>query len=426
MQPERRAHGLPLPPLEGVSGCLPLSAVGAVELAAALLAESADLVVDRLRSLVAEEPGLSMWVAHRAHSQSKGRVAAPADAAHWLASHALDELAQWNPARRLELGDFTAIAAVSTRLTQRCSAELPPDGRSGAETASGGFAPDSPRWSQPVDVSWVPALVRRLARLARLEHAFESELQAEKLAALKELAYGAGHEINNPLANISARAQTLLQDETDPQRRQRLAAINAQAFRAHEMIADLMLFARPPQMRPIDVDLCRCVREVVSGFNDQAAAQNTDLVYIPSAAPLTLAADPAQISVAVHALVKNALEAVSSGGRVTVSVGWRAPDGAGAAGGVDDLPVWAQIVVADDGPGIRPEIRHRLFDPFFSGREAGRGLGFGLSKCWRIVDAHGGQMEVSLRDPQGAVFTVQLPASAATTNRLCPDNSHSP
>ncbi len=90
----------------------------------------------------------------------------------------------------------------------------------------------------------------KLARLDELERRFDAAVQHAKLEAMKELAYGAGHEINNPLANIATRAQTLLRDETNPERRRKLAAINAQAFRAHEMIADLMLFARPPQMRP--------------------------------------------------------------------------------------------------------------------------------------------------------------------------------
>ncbi|PQO47752.1 histidine kinase dimerization/phospho-acceptor domain-containing protein, partial [Blastopirellula marina] len=68
----------------------------------------------------------------------------------------------------------------------------------------------------------------------------------DKLASLKRLAYGASHEINNPLANIASRAQALLVDENDPDRRHELATIYAQAMRGHEMIADLMLFARPP------------------------------------------------------------------------------------------------------------------------------------------------------------------------------------
>src|SRR5690606_20308915 len=79
-------------------------------------------------------------------------------------------------------------------------------------------------------------------------------LEREKLEALAEFAAGAGHEMNNPLAVIAGRAQLLLKDETDAQKRRELAVIHAQAMRVHEMIADLMLFARPPQPRRSEVN----------------------------------------------------------------------------------------------------------------------------------------------------------------------------
>src|SRR5262245_35834138 len=92
---------------------------------------------------------------------------------------------------------------------------------------------------------------------------FSRAVEAAKLQALYNFAYGLSHEINNPLANISARAQTLLVDEKNPQRRRKLATIVQQAFKAHEMIADLMLFARPPTMRPQGVDLSKLADTVV-------------------------------------------------------------------------------------------------------------------------------------------------------------------
>jgi C4-dicarboxylate-specific signal transduction histidine kinase len=70
---------------------------------------------------------------------------------------------------------------------------------------------------------------------------------------------------------------------------------------------------------------------------------------------------------------------------------------------------WAEVVVSDDGPGISAEVRRHMFDPFYSGREAGRGLGFGLSKCWRIVTDHGGQVVVGQSAQHGAELTILLP-----------------
>jgi len=137
---------------------------------------------------------------------------------------------------------------------------------------------------------------------------------------LKELAYGAGHEINNPLANISARAQTLLQSESDPDRRRLLAAINTQAFRAHEMIADMMLFARPPKPQLASIDLAVLVGEVVQELSEQAAAVSGVLHYQPPDAAIEITADKTQIGVAIRAVCANALEARPSGARVEIEL----------------------------------------------------------------------------------------------------------
>jgi hypothetical protein len=69
-------------------------------------------------------------------------------------------------------------------------------------------------------------------------------------------------------------------------------------------------------------------------------------------------------------------------------------------------------MVADNGPGIGPDVRRHLFDPFYSGREAGRGLGFGLPKCWRIARSHGGRIDVESTPGRGATFVVTLPRRA--------------
>src|SRR5262249_10150154 len=106
---------------------------------------------------------------------------------------------------------------------------------------------------------------------------FLDRLEQAKLDAMKELAYGASHEINNPLANISARAQTLLRDERDPGRRRALGAIYEQAMRAHEMIADLMLFARPPKLIAVEVDLRLLIETVAAELNLECRHRDIEL-----------------------------------------------------------------------------------------------------------------------------------------------------
>jgi signal transduction histidine kinase len=260
------------------------------------------------------------------------------------------------------------------------------------------------------DPGSLPALMRKLLRLEELEQRFSQLLEQEKLAALGELAYGASHEINNPLANISARAQSMLRDETDPERRRTLAVINTQAFRANEMIADMMLFARPPQPVRKRINVVTIIDAVIGELSDEAQLQGTQLSRSRSSADeLFLSVDATQMAVAIRAICLNAMESLSAGGKVEVDVAnaVRLP---GAAG------LWAKISICDNGPGISREVRRHLFDPFFSGREAGRGMGLGLAKCWRVVTLHGGRISVASQEGQGATFSIFLPADELPAN----------
>lgn len=238
-------------------------------------------------------------------------------------------------------------------------------------------------------------LLSQLSRLRELEADFQTALQREKLAAMRELAYGASHEINNPLANIATRAQTLLRDEIDPDRRRALATINVQAFRAHEMIADMMLFAKPPAPVVERFDLATIIDTVLAELAEEARQQGTALERTKTEGPIELTADPVQITVALRALVQNSLQALRAGGRVEI-----------AADASADL---VRLRVTDTGPGLSEDARRHLFDPFYSGREAGRGLGLGLSKCWKIVELHGGKMEVSSELGRGTTIAMMLP-----------------
>ena len=254
-------------------------------------------------------------------------------------------------------------------------------------------------------------LSERLRRLDELESRFDQLLEQAKLEAMYNFAAGAGHEINNPLGSIAGWAQLLLRDEPDKERRRMLAKINAQAFRAHEMIADMMLFARPPEPVKAEVDIVSLADEVLAGLSEEAAHRRTRLLRLPSEAPIIVPADAVQLKAALRALCINALEAVGAGGNVDIAIRRATPwDGADVS-----IEAVAEIIIHDDGPGITPQVRRHLFDPFFSGREAGRGLGFGLSKCWRIVTNRGGRIEVMSEAGHGATFTIALPVAWKAT-----------
>ncbi|MEK6234668.1 MAG: ATP-binding protein [Planctomycetales bacterium] len=258
-------------------------------------------------------------------------------------------------------------------------------------------------WSRPCSPGpefWRLAAAQAAER-RELSDLLEKRLEEEKIASLAEFAAGAGHEINNPVANIAGRAQILLQGESDPQRRRDLATINRQAMRVHEMIADVMLFARMPQpdLRPVDVR--GLVEEIGRAMNPRAAQANARLTVADQQDQLMVLADAAQLQVAIRALIDNALEAVGTSGRVELQVKLAEHD--------RDM---VEICVCDDGPGIPDAVRRHAFDPYFSGRQAGRGLGVGLSKCWRIVRGHQGRMEIENDPNQGARARVLLPCLA--------------
>jgi signal transduction histidine kinase len=282
------------------------------------------------------------------------------------------------------------------------------------------------RWLTAVEGlgDWLPPLAAKLARLAVLESRFQKQLETEKLEAMAEFSAGAGHEINNPLTVIAGRAQLLLREEQDPERRRALALISAQAKRVHEMIADMMLFARPPQPEFAVIDLVGLVDQVIEEISPRAAREEITLRRTPGGGgcvrmphppsaqwgiadvpsmggpeKVEIEADRTQLCVALRAMCQNALEAIGHQGHIEI--------------GIQSGAHHVEIRIADDGPGISPEQRRHVFDPYYSARQAGRGLGLGLSKCWRIVTNHGGRIEVESRPGEGTVFTISLPRRQA-------------
>ncbi len=240
-----------------------------------------------------------------------------------------------------------------------------------------------------------PSIADKLNRLAKLESDFQRVLEVEKLEAMAEFAAGAGHEINNPLTVISGRAQLLLREETNPERQHALALISAQAMRVYEMIADMMLFARPPKPELQPVELVKLTDDLVADLLPRCRRQETVLCRSGKPSSISIHADPVQLNVALRAMCQNALEALQSGGHIEIVL--------------EQTDAEAEIRILDDGPGIKPEERRHLFDPFYSARQAGRGLGLGLSKAWRIITQHGGRIEVESQSGRGAVFVITLP-----------------
>jgi signal transduction histidine kinase len=262
--------------------------------------------------------------------------------------------------------------------------------------------------------------VDELHRALEEHRAAEADrLQAQKLAALAEFAAGAGHEINNPLAVISGQAQYLLKqlgtgdrrpaiaeeqaadriDDQKPKIENSLRTIIQQAQRIHQTLRDLMQFARParPQLQPLE--LLVLLDEVVTALGDLAVQRKVQLRRPEPehrGPPIFLHADRAQLQAALACLLRNAIEAAPADGWAVVRVESAAPDR-------------VDVVFEDSGRGPDPAQQPHLFDPFYSGRQAGRGRGLGLPTAWRLARGHGG--DVRLATPPGGPtrFVLSLP-----------------
>jgi hypothetical protein len=215
-----------------------------------------------------------------------------------------------------------------------------------------------------------------------------------------------------------------MRDEIDVSRRQKLAIIFTQALRAHEMISDMMLFANPPEPIFEQTDVEDILRKVIDDTAGESRAAGIQILLrrYPNVPGCEL--DQTQICEAVKAIVDNAVEALRSGKELR-RLGGMERKQAGEPPRPGDEVRWSEgeirvqlwrydadriaIAVADDGPGVSPEIAEHIFDPFYSGREAGRGLGFGLTKAWRIAELHGGQLVLDRDFKNGARFKLILP-----------------
>jgi two-component system, NtrC family, sensor kinase len=220
-------------------------------------------------------------------------------------------------------------------------------------------------------------------------------LQALKLEALAEFAAGAAHEINNPLAVISGQAQYLLGHESETARQQSLHKIIGQVQRVHQMLTELMQFARParPQRQWVEPGLL--AREALLSLHEFAAQRQVRLEGLEFEDLPTIFVDVRQSRTALECLVRNAVEAAGQSGWVRLSA--RA------------LSECLEFLIEDSGKGPNPTHTEHLFDPFFSGRQAGRGRGLGLPTAWRLAKEQGGDVRHDTAPGEPTRFVLSLP-----------------
>ncbi|WP_245628721.1 two-component system sensor histidine kinase NtrB [Salidesulfovibrio brasiliensis] len=245
------------------------------------------------------------------------------------------------------------------------------------------------------NVSHVVAMRRDITRRTYLEQRLQ---QAEKLASIGELSTYIAHEIRNPLFTISGFANSLMRsEELDEGSREKLSIILEESKRLDVILKSIMNFTRPTDADATEMDLNDSVRNTMEvmgmGFSGQGIDLNLELD--PSVAKVK--ANEEQIRQSLINLVKNSVEAMPGGGLLTIRTS------------MDEG--YVRLTVTDTGVGIAPELRDKLFSPFYSTK--GKGSGLGLAMIRKIMDELGGEVELTSRENEGTSVTLYLPPVAA-------------
>lgn len=235
----------------------------------------------------------------------------------------------------------------------------------------------------------------------RLQVAQRKLVKTRSMSMIAEMAAGAAHELNNPLAVVSGRAQMALSAGADEETVRTLRIIKEQTQRATDIVTDLMSFAKPGPPQRVEQSLVALLGPCCQHWRKQGELGGDALSITIADRAATVYADPAQVRQILDAIVANAIEATRS---TTARVVINSPSSA------SDETV--RIVVEDNGVGMTRDVLEHATDPFFSSREAGRGRGLGLSLAYRLVEINGGQLRIQSTPSVGTTVTVEFPARA--------------
>jgi two-component system NtrC family sensor kinase len=244
---------------------------------------------------------------------------------------------------------------------------------------------------------WTRTLEKRVEeRTEELGKMQDFMVQSEKLASLGKMAAGVAHEINNPLTSILLNTHLML-EKVEPSSPffENLTLIADETTRCSHIVRGLLEFARQNPPQKVQTDINALVDKIVQLLENQAAFQNIVIIrqLAEDLPPLSL--DRTKIQQVIWNLMINAAEAMAKGG--TLMIVSRLADGGR----------WIELLFVDTGPGIAKEILNKLFDPFFSTKSSG--LGLGLAVCYGIIQGHQGSITVESEPGHGATFTIRLP-----------------
>lgn len=241
-----------------------------------------------------------------------------------------------------------------------------------------------------------------LLDLNRRFRAAQKELvRARSVSMVGEMAAGAAHDLNNPLAVISGRAQMALQDCENDELARSLTTIIDHTKTAADIVTDMMHFAKPKPPEPVEKRLATVLDSLCQCWRAGSSLAQAQVSISPVDSELSVYADAEQLQSILDAVMANAVEACRA---ETARLQINSPSR------VSDETV--RIVIEDNGVGMTPDVLEHAFDPFFSSRPAGRGRGLGLSRAFRLADINGGRLWLDSTPNVGTTVTIELPARA--------------
>lgn len=230
-------------------------------------------------------------------------------------------------------------------------------------------------------------------KLAELRQTQEQLIQSAKLAAIGELVSNVAHEINNPLTSIIGFAELSKEDDDIESIRRSLDIIEKESFRARDIVKQLLGFVRKKPLHLTDVNVNAVVKEVVAFSSSQTRMGKIKVTGEYGDIPMTTG-DVDQLKQVFLNIITNAIHAMPDGGVIAIRT--------------FTLGEHILLSFSDNGHGMSGEVRHRIFEPFFSTKKE-KGTGLGLSISYRIIQDHFGSIEVESEPGKGATFTVRLP-----------------
>ncbi|MFI5378084.1 MAG: HDOD domain-containing protein [Tepidisphaerales bacterium] len=243
-------------------------------------------------------------------------------------------------------------------------------------------------------------LAEQLAEANRRLQGAQAELvRTRSVAAVGELAAGAAHEMNNPLAVISGRAQLLAGSLEDAKLKQSAQLIFDQAHRLSQIITDLMDFAKPSPPQAVKVEVADLIDRAVHEARNRDSGYTRKIELTMAEVPPVLV-DQEQTRLALVEVLHNALQATDEAvGKIVICAAY------------DVFSSRVALSVADNGCGMDGEVLRRAFDPFFSGLSAGRRRGMGLAKALRWIESSGGTIRLESKPQEGTRAIILLPAA---------------